>query len=254
MNAPDRFAVLADIHGNSDALRAVLTDMASLGLEQAINLGDHFSGPLDAAGTWHLLASNPMHSLRGNHDRWLIEQAPAQMGASDRCAYDQLPPEALAWLRSQPATLSLWPEVFACHATPGNDNRYWAEHVSPSGEIIPRPLPDIQALSEGITASLLLCAHTHLPRITRLPSGQVLLNPGSVGCPAYTDDHPVPHKVESGNPFASYAMVERRKQDWLITHRHLPYDPARMVRLAQDRNRPDWAHALQTGHIQLSSF
>lgn len=254
MTTPDRFAVLADIHGNSDALRAVLADMDSLGLTETINLGDHFSGPLDAAGTWDLLATTRMHSLRGNHDRWLIEQAPAQMGASDRCAHEQLPPAALNWLRNLPATLSPWPEVFACHATPGDDTRYWQEQVSPSGEILPRPLSDIQAQASGLTAPLMLCGHTHLPRVTHLPSGQLLLNPGSVGCPAYIDDHPVPHRMESGSPLATYAMVERRGPDWLISHRHVPYDPTRMALLAQGNDRPEWAQALLTGHIRVSSF
>ena len=44
-----RFAALADIHGNSFALEAVLQDMDSLGIKDAVNLGDFFSGPLDAA-------------------------------------------------------------------------------------------------------------------------------------------------------------------------------------------------------------
>lgn len=39
-----KFAVLADIHGNSDALEAVLRDMAAHGLETAVNLGDFSAG------------------------------------------------------------------------------------------------------------------------------------------------------------------------------------------------------------------
>ena len=55
-----------------------------------LNLGDHFSGPLAAAETARLLESREMISIRGNHDRWLIEQDRAHMGASDAAAFDQL--------------------------------------------------------------------------------------------------------------------------------------------------------------------
>ena len=40
------FAALADIHGNADALRAVLADIDARAIPRAVNLGDVFSGPL----------------------------------------------------------------------------------------------------------------------------------------------------------------------------------------------------------------
>lgn len=247
MKAPDRFAVLADIHGNADALRVVLKDIASQGIQEVLNLGDHFSGPLDAAGTWALLAQHPMRSLRGNHDRWLIEHRPERMGASDRSAFDALPPEALDWVQTLPATLTPWQDVFACHATPEDDNRYWVEHVTSEGQISEKSLEQITALVAALDAPLLLCGHSHLPRVTRLNTGQVLLNPGSVGCPAYRDDEPVPHRMQTGSPHACYAIVERATAGWAITHRRLPYDTTRMAALAEANNRPDWARAIRTG-------
>ena len=43
-----RFAAIADIHGNADALDAVLADLAREGISDVVNLGDHLSGPLHA--------------------------------------------------------------------------------------------------------------------------------------------------------------------------------------------------------------
>ena len=43
-----RFAAIADIHGNHLALEAVLDDISSQGIEEIVNLGDFFSGPLEA--------------------------------------------------------------------------------------------------------------------------------------------------------------------------------------------------------------
>ena len=49
---------------------------------------------------------------------------------------------------------------------------------------------------------LLLCGHTHLQREMRLPTGALVLNPGSVGWPAYDDDHPHDNVIEAGTPHA----------------------------------------------------
>ena len=65
---PDRFAAIADIHGNVDALRAVLDDIAAHGVTTIVNLDDLFSGPLAADETAGVLAETPMITLRGNHD------------------------------------------------------------------------------------------------------------------------------------------------------------------------------------------
>jgi predicted phosphodiesterase len=45
----DRFAVIADVHGNRWALEAVLDDIARRGIRDIVNAGDHLSGPLDPA-------------------------------------------------------------------------------------------------------------------------------------------------------------------------------------------------------------
>lgn len=42
-----KVAVLSDVHGNADALAAVLVDIRQQSPDAIINLGDCFSGPLD---------------------------------------------------------------------------------------------------------------------------------------------------------------------------------------------------------------
>src|SRR3954469_12698409 len=97
-----RFAAIADIHGNHLALEAVLTDIRAQGVEEIVNLGDFFSGPLEAGRTADLLMPLGLTSVRGNHDRYLIEQDPAAMHASDAAAHRQLTPPHLDWLRGLP--------------------------------------------------------------------------------------------------------------------------------------------------------
>ncbi len=195
-----KYAVIADIHGNSDALRAVLADIERHSVEQILNLGDFLSGPLDARGTAETLMKASWPSIRGNHDRWLIEQDAAEMGPSDRCAYDQLKPEHLAWLAKVPSTLTLPDGIYMCHGTPQSDLQYWLERVDPNGVVRAATLAEIEAEAKGVESSLILCAHTHIPRIVRLPDGRVIVNPGSVGLPAYDDEAPVPHHMQTGTP------------------------------------------------------
>lgn len=245
-----KFAVLADIHGNSFALQAVLADMHDLGVTMAVNLGDVFSGPLDARGTAALLLDRGFATVRGNHDRNLLQQDPANMGPSDRCAFDQLDPAHFDWLRSLPETLTVFGDVFLCHGTPTNDSRYWLEKVAVDGTVEEAPRHEILEQAEGLEASLILCAHSHIPRFLSLPDGRSILNPGSVGCPAYDDDTPVYHVVQTGTPDASYAIAERQASGWTLAFRTIRYDAARASALAIRNGRPDWGRALATGHLR----
>ena len=244
-----RFAAIADIHGNSDALRAVLEDMERLGVTEAVNLGDHFSGPLDAAGTAELLLARDFPSILGNHDRYLIEQAPEKMHPSDRVAHDALQPAHLDWLRSLSGSGQHKPDVFLCHGTPASDTTYWLEAVREDGSIAMADRAAIESHAEGITASLILCAHTHTPRTVRLSDGRMIVNPGSVGCPAYDDDTPHYHVMQMGTPAACYAILDRTDAGWAVTFRQVAYDTERMVALALSHDRQDWAKAVKSGWI-----
>lgn len=50
-----RLAVIADVHGNDLALEAVLEDIARHHVDDVLMLGDHVSGPLNAARSADLL-------------------------------------------------------------------------------------------------------------------------------------------------------------------------------------------------------
>ena len=63
---------------------------------------------------------------------------------------------------------------------------------------------------EVMQASLIACGHTHVPRVMRSATGAWVVNPGSVGRPAYDDTHPLYHRVEMGSPDARYAIVASR--------------------------------------------
>jgi predicted phosphodiesterase len=245
-----RLAVIADIHGNILALEAVLADIAGLGITEIVNLGDHVSGPLEARKTADLLMERNIQSIQGDQDRRLVELKTAAPSSSKRIDYNQLDGAHFDWMASLPPTIMFLDEIFLCHGSPKSDMTYWLDQIADDGRVVASPIEHIEREAEDIVASLILCAHTHIPRVVRLRDGRIVLNPGSVGLPGYDAKAPVYHKVEVGTPDACYAIVERRSGDWNVTYRYVPYDHRKMSELAKSNGMPVWASALATGWVR----
>jgi diadenosine tetraphosphatase ApaH/serine/threonine PP2A family protein phosphatase len=244
-----RFAAIADIHGNCLALEAVLADIEASGIMDVVNLGDHVSGPLEAARTADVLMSCDFPSIQGDQDRRLV-QLDRSGRPSKRMDFNQLDRRHLDWLASHPLTLLYRDEVFLCHGSPEDDTAYWLDHVMSDGGIQLAPIEQIAAAASGITASLILCGHTHVPRAVRLLDGRMVVNPGSVGLPGYDGSSPVYHRVEAGTPDACYAICELKHGRWQVSFRHVPYDHAAMADMARQNGMPLWASALATGWVR----
>ena len=242
-----RLAVLADAHGNIDALRAVITDLKQQSPDLTVNLGDCLSGPLWPAETADLLMDRGWPTVRGNHDRWLTAP-PDPPGPSDAAALPHLTADLHAWLAALPPTLIVG-DIFLCHGTPRSDTAYWLQEVRPDGSLAETPPDRIAGQADGIAQSLLLCGHTHIARAVRLNDGRLAVNPGSVGLPGFEDDAPVYHRAEAGLPHAAYAVLDRVPHGWAVSFRRIPYDTRRAVALAAARGRPDWASVLATGFL-----
>jgi len=249
-----RIAVVADIHGNARALRAVMDDLKQVAPDTVVNLGDCVSGPLEAADTADLLISLAWQTVRGNHDRQLLDRPAEKMGLSDRAALGELKNHHKAWLANLEPTIEV-EDLLLCHGAPDDDLVYLMEHVEPDGRVRLATAPEISHRLRGAAAPVVLCGHTHVPRIVALQDGRVVVNPGSVGLPAYTDVEPVPHVMEVGAPHARYALLDRRKtgEPWQITFRAVAYDWDGAAARAAAKGREDWARWLRTGYAAAAS-
>jgi putative phosphoesterase len=243
-----RIAVLADIHGNVRALRAVMDDLKQVTPDRVLNLGDCVSGPLEAAETADVLISLAWTTVRGNHDRWLIERSVDQMGGSDRAAASELKNHHSAWLSTLDSTAEV-EDLLLCHGTPDSDNTYLLETVEPNGQVRIATNAEILRRLDGAHARIILCGHSHMARIVSLNDGRLVINPGSVGLPAYTDIEPVRHSMEMGAPHARYAVLDRRKASdpWQVSFRVVSYDWDGAAARATEKGREDWARWIKTG-------
>lgn len=243
-----RIAAITDIHGNLGALTAVLADIRRRGCDAIVNLGDIVSGPLLPAETADTLMALDLPTIHGNHERQLLDTPIERMGKSDAYARGQLREEHVRWISELPATLALNEDVFLCHGTPRDDMQYFLEECGDDG--LRAATPDEVAQRAGdCPAKVILCGHSHLPRIVRLADGRLIVNPGSVGLQAFHMEVPCRHDVETASPQARYAVIEKIGGNWQAELIGVDYDHETAAVIAQHHGRPDWAHALRTGRV-----
>jgi putative phosphoesterase len=237
-----RVAAVSDIHGNLFALNAVISDIKRRRIDTVVNLGDSLSGPLLPRETAQLLMKSDWIQLAGNHERQLIELGPTSSDV-DRFAHAQLGVKELAWIESLSHTGVIEPDVLLCHGTPRNDTTCLLQDGDRPASAV-----SIDEHLTGIGFGLILCGHSHVPRFVR-SQGRLVVNPGSVGHPAFADEFPYPHVIENGSPDARYAIVEFQDGYWQVDLVAVPYENLAAADLAMENGFADWAQALRTGYV-----
>ena len=242
-----QIAVISDIHGNIWALREVLADINARGIERIVNLGDSLYGPLAPVETAELLIIKGILSVCGNEDRNLIEETDrADISETLRYVRDVLGAEHFHWLKSLPFSTTAYNEFFLCHGTPMRDDEYLFWNILRNGKAR-KSERELLDMLQSIDEPIVLCGHDHTPNTVRLSETNIIVNPGSVGLQAYTDDTPYPHFMETGDPRARYSIISRNKSGWIVENIAIDYDWESAARTAEKNNRPDWARWLRTG-------
>ena len=233
-----RLAVLSDIHSNLVALDAVLDDLATQApVDQAWVCGDivgYGPQPNEVIGR---LRQNDARAVMGNHDG-------AAVGLVDVTWFNDAAAAAIAWTvgtlsADSSAYLSGLPErriegdLTAVHGSPRDP--IWEYIVS--AEVA-------RASLDEFTTRICLFGHTHYPVLyaekdgemarvaaepgarTPLPTGRLMLNPGSVGQP------------RDGNPDSSYVVVDLDAGD--VEFRRVSYDIGRTQQLMREQGLPSW--------------
>jgi predicted phosphodiesterase len=176
---PVKILALYDIHGNPDALEAVLADPRATNPDVVVVGGDAVPGPEASATLDRLRAiSVPVRWVRGNGEREVAEAVGHDSAADDPTARtaaitaDEIGDERARALGELPLTVELDGTLF-CHASPRRDD-----------EMLTR-LSTAQRWSDalrGVDAGLIVGGHTH-QQDDRTVAGQRFINAGSVGLP-----------------------------------------------------------------------
>jgi putative phosphoesterase len=238
-----RLGVIADIHGNEVALRAVLKDAERSEVDRWWALGDlALFGPRPAEVLEILQGLPGIGMLRGNTDRYVLtgEQPDPHATAADAAASIDLVERyaamaaGIAWTRGVldqaglldvladlPARLRLRIEsgvtILGVHASPTADD----------GPGIEPGVADeqLRSLLAGCGADVVVGGHTHLAA-DRLVDGIRALNPGSAGMPSTCGA-------------ASWLLLEDRGDVLTAEHRSVPFDVAAVVGDLRRRRHPN---------------
>ena len=246
-----RLAILADIHANIWALEAVLAHAKGRGVDAYVNLGDTLYGPLKPRETYERLKQEKFAvTIQGNQDRLIYEASARDLVSIPTLTYviRDLGEEPIHWLNDLPKTAVYAGDLFLCHGTPGSDTAYLLEDVM-DGLPEVRSEAAIRELLQGVHQPVVLCGHTHIPRVVELSTGQLVVNPGSVGVPAYDDVDPVRYRMQTFSPHACYAILEKNLGGWDVSLERITYDHHAAAEHARTLGRDDWAQGIATGRI-----
>lgn len=217
-----RIAVLADIHGNADALEAVLRDAQAQGAGRLIVNGDVVNrGPDSVQVMQTLLDRDDVTFTLGNHDD-LLRLWQARSDALPADWYADPFWGATAWSAEQldragllhvpaswPMTVDLdepgLPRVQIAHGT----RDHYRESLSDRTD--PARLDGLVAAPDGGQYGVIVGSHIHRP-VQHAHRGTLILNTGAVGSPA------------TGDPRAQYLLLDARADGWHATLRAVPYD------------------------------
>jgi predicted phosphodiesterase len=192
-----RILALYDIHGNPEALEAVLADPRAADADAVVVGGDAVPGAFCAPVLDRLAAlSVPVHWVRGNGEREVaaaVDGPPPAEGdnAAEMAAFTagQLGAERARPLGGVPLTVTVDGVLF-CHATPRSDD-----------ELLTRISPPERwaAALAGVEARLVVAGHTH-QQDDRVVDGMRFVNAGSVGLPYEGDGDARWLWIEDGAP------------------------------------------------------
>ncbi len=183
-------ALIADVHSNVVALNAVLEALDNIHVEKILHAGDVIGYNPYPNETVKLFIEHNIISIRGNHDRALVE--------GDSSGFNPYAATALEWTGNMISQENIQyisglkdvqsfeiegRKIVMVHGSPHDPEEY----VYPE-DAIPGFISEVDT-------DILVLGHTHVQFIREYPEG-IILNPGSIGQP------------RDGNPDAGFAILD----------------------------------------------
>jgi putative phosphoesterase len=212
-----KIAVLGDIHGNIEALRAAYDAAISAKVDRIYHLGDLGGYAPFVNEVVDFIIERGIEGVQGNYDFNVAHD-------SDHCGckYEdpvqaEIADKSFEWtkrhssqktkdfMRSLPPEISFsshGKKISIFHATPHKNNLYWYQD---------RPDKFFLEMAEKISADVMIYGHTHKPYRKDI-RGKVFINAGSVG------------KPKDGDPRACVSLVDITDEEISNEFLRVPYD------------------------------
>lgn len=214
-----KILLLSDIHGNYEALAAVLR--ACPDFERLICLGDVIGYYAQVNEVVEALMERKAIAVRGNHEHMLMHgfaDVPEAVRFGLEVAAQKLTPRHRAWLEGLPLTQGV--EL--------GGRSFLLVHGSPWRPIDEYLYPDSEKLNalDDFGYDAICWGHTHREVIRQTAGGRWLLNPGSVG----------QSRTQRGKALALVLETESMAATQLV----LPYPSERVVAVTEKLGAGDW--------------
>ena len=240
-------AIIGDIHGNLEALDAVLEDAKEQGVSTFACLGDIVGYGADPNACCERVRALGCPVVRGNHDHAVSHRVPLGWfnpvaAAAIRWTRKMVSAENREWLRGLPLKTSI-ADAQLVHASLDAPSKW--NYLYPGED----PLSHFAKQ----TSRLCFCGHTHVPvvfvsaadrvfvadlasfRVGPEDEAKLAVNPGAVGQP------------RDGNPAAAYLLFD--PATGTLIPRRVPYDVETAARKIREAGLPGFlAKRLRIGH------
>lgn len=218
-----KIAVISDIHGNMEAIEAVMADIEKKECDKIFVLGDYaMAGPEPNCAVQYFMnkKNDPKFTMiQGNTDLMIAdyseglysklkEKAPTMAEAlkSDVFLLNPLEKKFLKTLPIQKEVKVEGVKFLLVHGSPRKNN----EDILPD-----TPIEEVEKMLVNVDADVVLCGHTHIPCGFQTESRKTVVNDGSIGRPFYT---------VQGVPKACYLLVEVISERCVFEHQFVGYN------------------------------
>ena len=229
-----KIAFISDIHGNHEALKAVLSELDRIGITEIYCAGDVVGYFCQVNEVIEELMDREIKSILGNHDYYMTSGTKCARSASANFCIDFqrviIKGHNLAWLNSNLYTIDLLPrgEILVIH---GGLNNPVDEYLDPP------PTNEYFDHLIYLPKRKIITGHTHIPVISKLENC-TYVNAGSVGMPRDND------------PRACFVVYDVEADEFSI-HR-VEYDMEKLFELMDNAGFDDYYYGcLKTGAKNL---
>lgn len=222
-----KIAVISDIHGNMEAIEAVMNDIEKQECEKVFVLGDYaMAGPEPIRAVEYFIDKSndsKFTLIQGNTDLMIAdfteelygslkEKAPVMAEALKNDA-ELINPVQKKFLKGLPIQKEVEIEgvkFLLVHGSPRKNN----EDILPD-----TPMEEVEKMLENVGADVVLCGHTHIPCGFQTSKRKTVVNAGSIGRTFFVEPQ--------SEPKSCYLIITVSNGKCVFEHRFVKYDKER---------------------------
>lgn len=232
-------AFISDMHGNAQAMSAVINDIEENSVDSIICLGDVATLGPSPREVLAMIRSLDCPCIIGNHEEALFDPENAAdydlkgelLANTLYWCLDQLKPEDMAFLKKFATTVSV--EL-------PRERTMLCYHGSPLSSVdsIDSNTPDEQLehyFDFRKPISVAVGGHTHV-QMLRQYRDSLIINPGSIGCAFRVPSLAPP--APSFSPIAEYAIIDIKGDNIFVDFKRISYNLKEFISTVNDSDLP----------------